>query len=92
MPIVHWDFVPDWDGLDVKCVPKGSGSENMSFLKMCVPADGVTGIKKFVLESDRRRGREAARPIVVGIGGSADYAMHLAKEAIARPVGTRNPI
>jgi fumarate hydratase subunit alpha/L(+)-tartrate dehydratase alpha subunit len=31
---------PDWDGLDVKCVPKGSGSENMSFLKMCVPADG----------------------------------------------------
>src|SRR5919201_2069420 len=49
LPIVHWDFVPDWDGLDVKCVPKGSGSENMSFLKMCVPADGVKGIKQFVL-------------------------------------------
>ena len=32
LPIVHWEFVPDWDGLDVKCVPKGSGSENMSFL------------------------------------------------------------
>src|SRR5262249_28664368 len=46
VPIVHWDFVPDWDGLDVKCVPKGSGSENMSFLKMCVPADGVRGIKQ----------------------------------------------
>jgi len=41
----------------VKCVPKGSGSENMSFLKMCVPADGVKGIKQFVLES------------VVGAGG-----------------------
>src|SRR3990172_4251013 len=68
VPIVHWDFVADWDGLDVKCVPKGSGSENMSFLKMCVP--GIVG---------------------VGIGGSADYAMHLAKEAIARPVGTSNP-
>src|SRR5918912_918163 len=51
VPIVHWDFVPDWDGLDIKCVPKGSGSENMSFLKMCVPADGVKGIKRFVLES-----------------------------------------
>src|SRR5919202_1275976 len=38
LPIVHWEFVSDWDGLDVKCVPKGSGSENMSFLKMCVPA------------------------------------------------------
>ena len=41
LPIVHWEFIEDWDGLDVKCVPKGSGSENMSFLKMCVPADGV---------------------------------------------------
>ena len=51
VPIVHWEFVPAWDGLDVKCVPKGSGSENMSFLKMCTPADGVAGIKKFVLES-----------------------------------------
>ena len=92
VPIVHWDFVPDWDGLDVKCVPKGSGSENMSFLKMCVPADGVTGIKKFVLESIVGAGGKPCPPgiVGVGIGGSADYAMHLAKEAIARPVGTRN--
>ena len=59
VPIVHWDFVADWDGLDVKCVPKGSGSENMSFLKMCVPADGVTGVKKFVLESIVGAGRQA---------------------------------
>jgi tartrate/fumarate subfamily iron-sulfur-dependent hydro-lyase alpha chain len=93
VPIVHWDFVPDWDGLDVKCVPKGSGSENMSFLKMCVPADGVTGIKKFVLESIVNAGGKPCPPgiVGVGIGGSADYAMHLAKEAIARPVGTSNP-
>ena len=93
VPIVHWDFVPDWDGLDVKCVPKGSGSENMSFLKMCVPADGVIGIKKFVLESIVGAGGKPCPPgiVGVGIGGSADYAMHLAKEAIARPVGTHNP-
>jgi tartrate dehydratase alpha subunit/fumarate hydratase class I-like protein len=71
LPIVHWEFIADWDGLDVKCVPKGSGSENMSFLKMCIPADGVKGIKQFVLES------------IVG-------AMYLAKEAITRPIGTRN--
>jgi tartrate/fumarate subfamily iron-sulfur-dependent hydro-lyase alpha chain len=92
VPIVHWDFVPDWDGLDVKCVPKGSGSENMSFLKMCVPADGVKGIKQFVLESIVGAGGKPCPPgiVGVGIGGSADYAMHLAKEAIARPVGTRN--
>ena len=92
VPIVHWEFVPDWDGLDVKCVPKGSGSENMSFLKMCVPADGVRGVKKFVLESIVGAGGKPCPPgiVGVGIGGSADYAMHLAKEAIARPVGTSN--
>jgi tartrate/fumarate subfamily iron-sulfur-dependent hydro-lyase alpha chain len=85
--------VPHWDGLDVKCVPKGSGSENMSFLKMCVPADGVKGIKQFVLESIVGAGGKPCPPgiVGVGIGGSADYAMYLAKEAIARPVGTRNP-
>ena len=66
VPIVHWDFVPDWDGLDVKCVPKGSGSENMSFLKMCVPADGVTGIKKFVLESIVGAGGKPCPPGIVG--------------------------
>jgi tartrate/fumarate subfamily iron-sulfur-dependent hydro-lyase alpha chain len=93
VPIVHWDFVPDWDGLDVKCVPKGSGSENMTFLEMLVPADGVNGIKRFVLESIVGAGGKPCPPgiVGVGIGGSADYAMHLAKEAIARPVGTRNP-
>jgi len=92
IPHIHWEFVPDWDGLDVKCVPKGSGSENMSFLKMCVPADGVKGIKQFVLESIVGAGGKPCPPgiVGVGIGGSADYAMYLAKEAIARPVGTRN--
>ena len=82
----------DWDGLDVKCVPKGSGSENMSFLKMCVPADGVKGIKQFVLESIVGAGGKPCPPgiVGVGIGGSADYAMYLAKEAITRPIGTRN--
>ena len=94
LPIVHWEFIPDWDGLDVKCVPKGSGSENMSFLKMCVPADGVKGIKQFVLESIVGAGGKPCPPgiVGVGIGGSADYAMYLAKEAIARPVGTKIPI
>ncbi len=93
LPIVHWEFVSGWDGLDVKCIPKGSGSENMSFLKMCVPADGVAGIKKFVLESNVESGGKPSPPgiVGVGIGGSADYAMYLAKEAITRPVGTKNP-
>jgi tartrate/fumarate subfamily iron-sulfur-dependent hydro-lyase alpha chain len=93
LPIVHWEFVEGWDGLDVKCVPKGSGSESMSFLKMCTPAEGVRGIKQFVLESTVGAGGRPCPPgiVGVGIGGSADYAMYLAKEAIARPIGTRNP-
>ena len=93
LPIVHWDFQTGSDELHLKCVPKGSGSENMSFLKMCVPADGVKGIKRFVLESIVGAGGKPCPPgiVGVGIGGSADYAMHLAKEAIMRPIGTRNP-
>jgi tartrate/fumarate subfamily iron-sulfur-dependent hydro-lyase alpha chain len=93
LPIVHWEFRIDSDELRIKCVPKGSGSENMSFLKMCVPADGVKGIKQFVLESVVGAGGKPCPPgiVGVGIGGSADYAMHLAKEAIMRPIGTRNP-
>jgi tartrate/fumarate subfamily iron-sulfur-dependent hydro-lyase alpha chain/tartrate/fumarate subfamily iron-sulfur-dependent hydro-lyase beta chain len=68
VPIVHWDFVSGWDGLDVKCVPKGSGSENMSFLKMCVPADGVAGIKRFVLDSIVGAGGKPCPPGIVGVG------------------------
>ena len=84
--------MPDWDGLDIKCVPKGSGSENMSFLKMLVPADGVRAIKAFVLDCVVGAGGKPCPPGIVGIGigGSADLAMYLAKEAIARPVGTPN--
>ena len=60
---------------------------------MCVPADGVKGIKQFVLESIVGAGGKPCPPgiVGVGIGGSADYAMYLAKEAIMRPIGTRNP-
>ena len=50
IPIIHYHFVPDSDVLEILFMPKGSGSENMSSLKMLVPADGVNGIKRFVLE------------------------------------------
>jgi len=50
IPVIHYDFIPDSDVLDILFMPKGSGSENMSFMTMLVPADGVNGIKRFVLE------------------------------------------
>jgi fumarate hydratase subunit alpha/L(+)-tartrate dehydratase alpha subunit len=93
IPHIHWEFVPDWDEMDVKCVPKGSGSENMSFLRMLTPADGVPAIKRFVLDSIVDAGGKPCPPGIVGIGigGSADLAVQLAKQAIARPVGSHNP-
>ena len=91
MPVVDFDF-HDADFIEILMIPKGSGSENMSFLKMCLPAEGVDGIKRFVVESVFNSGGNPCPPTIigVGIGGTADQCMKLAKDAIARPLGTRN--
>jgi tartrate/fumarate subfamily iron-sulfur-dependent hydro-lyase alpha chain len=93
IPIIHYDFIPDSDVLDILFMPKGSGSENMSFLKMLVPADGVNGIKKFVIEQVVGAGAKPCPPTIVGIGigGSSDLCMTLAKKASTRPLGSPNP-
>src|SRR5581483_5781663 len=93
IPIIHYDFVADSEELDILFMPKGSGSENMSFLKMLVPADGVNGIKKFVLEQVIGAGAKPCPPTIVGvgIGGSSDLCMTLAKKATTRPLGTKSP-
>src|SRR5881296_562829 len=92
IPIIHYDFVADTDVLDILFMPKGSGSENMSFMKMLLPADGVNGIKRFVLEHVVGAGAKPCPPTIVGvgIGGSSDLCMTLAKKATARPLGSRN--
>ncbi|MGQ0571555.1 MAG: fumarate hydratase [Armatimonadota bacterium] len=93
IPIIHWDFLPDAEHVDILCVPKGSGSENMSFLRMLNPADGVEGVRRFVLECVVEAGANPCPPCIVGvgIGGSADECMALAKKASVRRLGTRNP-
>lgn len=93
IPIIHFDFVPDSEVLDILFMPKGSGSENMSFMKMLVPADGVNGIKRFVLEHVVGAGAKPCPPTIVGIGigGSSDLCMTLAKKATTRPLGSKNP-
>ena len=93
IPIIHYDFVADADTLDILFMPKGSGSENMSSMKMLVPADGVNGIKRFVLEQVVGAGAKPCPPTIVGvgIGGSSDLCMTLAKKATMRPLGSRNP-
>src|SRR5204863_5266983 len=93
IPVIHYDFAPGSDLIDILFMPKGSGSENMSSLKMLVPADGVNGIKKFVLEQVIGAGAKPCPPTIVGvgIGGSSDLCMALAKKASARPLGSKNP-
>ena len=73
--------------------PKGFGSENMGRLAMLKPADGVEGVKKFVVETIRLAGSNPCPPVVlgIGIGGSFDKAAALAKHALLRPLDRPNP-
>ena len=90
--VIHVDVVP---GADVKITfaSKGFGAENMSALKMFIPADGVPAITKFVLDTVDRAGANACPPIIVGvgIGGTFDSAAWLAKKAVLRSIDVRNP-
>ena len=81
------------DKTRITVMPKGFGSENMSALKMLKPADGVDGVKNFVLETVEKAGANPCPPIIVGvgIGGSFDKAAYLAKHALLRPVNEPNP-
>lgn len=92
LPVIYYDYVPDSECLDILMIPKGSGSENMSAMQMFYPAHGVSALKKFVIDTVFKSGANPCPPgvIGVGIGGTADLVMRLAKEAIARPVGQRH--
>lgn len=76
------------DKLKITVCPKGAGSENMSRVKMLVPADGITGIKEFVKETIISAGGRACPPLVVGvgIGGDLEKCALLAKEALTRDI------
>ena len=94
IPVIKVDFVEDSDKLEIWMAPKGSGSENMSFLRMLKPADGIKAVKKFVLECVFDSGANPCPPTIVGIGlgGTSDLAAAMAKEASCfRKVGTHNP-
>jgi len=77
----------------ITVAPKGFGSENMSRLAMLKPADGVEGVKRFVVETVRLAGPNPCPPTVlgVGIGGSFDKVAALAKHALLRPLDQPNP-
>jgi fumarate hydratase subunit alpha/L(+)-tartrate dehydratase alpha subunit len=91
VPVIHVDFSDAFAGLRIEMIPKGSGSENNSWLKMAVPADGIDAIKTFVVDCVLAAGGKTCPPTIVGVGvgGTADLCVHLAKIAATRPLGTQ---
>ena len=90
IPVINIDFSPE-EALVIEMVPKGSGSENNSWLRMAVPAEGVDAVKTFVVDCVLDAGGKTCPPTIVGvgIGGTADLCVHLAKVAATRPLGSR---
>lgn len=91
-PVVHTEIVPG-DRLRITLMPKGGGCENMSRFTMMLPAAGKPAIAEFVLKTVEESGGNPCPPVIVGvgIGGTAEHAMHLAKRALTRKVGEPNP-
>jgi fumarate hydratase subunit alpha len=90
--IIHIDLVPG-DRVRMQVASKGFGAENMSALRMLVPADGVRGITEFVVETVDRAGANACPPVIVGVGvgGSFEGVAMAAKRAVLRPLIERSP-
>jgi fumarate hydratase subunit alpha len=90
--VIHIRIVPG-NKIKIILAPKGGGAENMSRIAMLKPADGVEGVKDFVIETVRKAGANPCPPIIVGvgIGGNFEKAPYLAKRALLRRIGEHNP-
>src|SRR5215471_2927573 len=91
VPVINIDFSDAFRGLKLEMIPKGSGSENNSWLRMAIPAEGLDAIKTFVIDCVLAAGGKTCPPTIVGVGvgGTADLCVHLAKVAATRPLGSR---
>jgi len=92
VPVIHWELV-EGDEIEMAVLPKGGGSENCSALAMLTPGEGWEGVKRFVVERVKACGGKPCPPVIlaIGVGGGADYSLLLAKKALLRRVGERNP-
>jgi fumarate hydratase subunit alpha/L(+)-tartrate dehydratase alpha subunit len=90
IPVIHFDFTEE-EKLVIEMIPKGSGSENNSWLRMAIPAEGTDAIKTFVVDCVLEAGGKTCPPTIVGVGvgGTADLCVHLAKVAATRALGSR---
>lgn len=91
VPVINIDFVPDAEVLSIEMIPKGSGSENNSWLKMAIPAEGIDAVKTFVIDCVLDAGGKTCPPTIVGVGvgGTADLCVHLSKVAATRALGSQ---
>ncbi|MEM1524863.1 MAG: fumarate hydratase [Nitrososphaerales archaeon] len=89
--MIHVELIPG-DKLRIKLMAKGAGSENMCKLAMLTPADGLEGVKRFVIDTVKEGGINACPPLIigVGIGGTFDMVGWLAKKALFRGMNVRN--
>ena len=90
--VIHLKLT-EGDRIRIIVAPKGGGSENMSALKVFPPAAGREGVKGFVLDCVRQAGANPCPPVILGIGlgGTAEAAALLSKEALLREIGSVNP-
>lgn len=90
VPVIALDFCGTEETLEIEMIPKGSGSENNSFLRMAIPAEGVDAVKRFVIDCVLEAGGKTCPPTIVGVGvgGTADLCVHLAKVAATRALGS----
>jgi len=91
--VIHYEIVSG-DQVKIIVAPKGFGSENMSRIFMLKPADGIEGVKEAVITAVRDAGPNACPPMVVGvgIGGTFEKCVWMAKKALTRPIDERSSI
>ena len=92
-PIATHIHIVTGDKLKITFMPKGGGAENMAEVAMLSPAEGIEGVKRFVIERVKRSGGRPCPPVIVGvgIGGTFDYVAYLAKRALLRRIGEHHP-
>ena len=92
VPIINWEMVPG-NELEIIAMPKGGGSSNVANHRMLKPGLGMKGVKQFVIEALAAAGSQGCPPyfVGVGIGGSEDLCMLIAKKALLKPFKVRNP-
>jgi fumarate hydratase subunit alpha len=90
--VIHTDIVPG-NKLKITVLPKGGGAENMARLGMLLPAAGKKGVVDFVVRAVDEAWSRPCPPLIIGlgIGGTAEKAMYLAKHALLRKVGEPSP-